>query len=134
VNGRAGTPTLISSYDGGIGLAVDAHSVYSSGFSGIQAIPRSGSGSAIQLTTSLYSGGQSLPGLASDGTYVYFGDANGLERIPVGGGAVEPVCASPSCDVAELGSVGAVVVDSTNVYWTLQTNIPFSDMVLQTTL
>jgi hypothetical protein len=56
-------------------------------------------------------------GLASDGTHVYWSnDRAGLSRVPVGGGAVEPIAAdqvpsggfSPGSDVA---------LDATHVYW-----------------
>ncbi|MBP8811799.1 MAG: hypothetical protein KBG48_14180 [Kofleriaceae bacterium] len=56
-------------------------------------------------------------GLASDGTHVYWSnDRAGLSRVPVGGGAVEPIAAdqvpsggfSPGSDVA---------LDATHIYW-----------------
>ena len=58
------------------------------------------------------------PGLATDEAFVYFGDQNGLEKILVGGGPLQPICATPSCDDAALGAVGSIVLDATSVYWT----------------
>jgi hypothetical protein len=123
----AGPATLLSTYDA-VSLAVDSTNVYANGLSGIQAIPRTGA-SPTWLTTTSYTG-LGWPGLATDGAFVYFGDQNGLEKIPVGGGPIQAICASPTCNDAALGAVGAIVLDATSVYWTtVDTSDPNLDMV-----
>jgi hypothetical protein len=87
-------------------VAVDANNVYWWWYlHGLEKAPLAG-GPEVEIGASPTTGGFRI---AVDATNVYWVDANGLQRVPIGGG-------TPT--VLQSVSVGGVAVDATNVYWT----------------
>jgi hypothetical protein len=115
---RGGSPVLLSTLDGAENamLLTDTHAILSVRGAGdatagsIVALALSGGGPTSLATTV----GSPVASLASDGRDVYFADATGTKRVPLGGGSVETLAAQ----TGSLGIVGPrlLIASGDNLY------------------
>lgn len=101
VSGHAGLHTPVR-------MAIDATHVYWADLTAVFSAPRTG-GAATPLAQNR----AAISDMATDGQHVYFSenDSGQILRVPIGGGAVEPVA------TASAFSPIPIAVDGTDVYW-----------------
>lgn len=66
--------------------------------------------------------------MASDGTYLYFGDggkSSAVHRVPLAGGALETVLTETADNLV----IGDVEVDATHVYWIAEGEGSYADLI-----
>jgi hypothetical protein len=105
---------------GAVALAIDTSNVYYSTSNNTIVAQAKGSSTSTVLAKA-----QQGPGpIATDGTSVYWGNADGsINRVPVGGGVVVPLVRPSTVDGGVKGSPFQIVVDSMNVYWVGPTSV-----------
>jgi hypothetical protein len=87
-------------------VAADGTNVYFTWSSEVLAVPANASGPPLVLSTGL----TGVSNIATDGISVYWIDATGISKTPIGGGATTVLYAGT--DAVDLA------VDSTAVFWT----------------